>query len=374
MKILLTSNRIDLDIISLSVIIFAGYLSHPDFIFLYKNIGINESGITYILKSIPIIIFVIFLYRRNDILDKKFYIHYIFAFIYAVFDFNGSTNIDDFFSKFPSFIWKFSSIVIVIVSTINLSEKYKNHKWGIVPYLFIISGIILSIINFFEENFNINYFMIIGISMFLTRNFFYSIITLLIFLIYLFIIENRTGILLIILSFLCLMPMLRKLLSKFVAICFVFFLTFLFIVVEADNWFGNSILTGRASVWNYWYSILIDDILYLLFGLGAKSDIFYNAVIYGELLLGINYLGQFHSSLIATLVNGGLVLILVTFSYLIFLLKELDSSFFSSIIFYSNLGMISLNGNYDLFYPNIYGLIFLIALLIDKYNKKFEAK
>ncbi|MFW8744909.1 hypothetical protein, partial [Mesorhizobium japonicum] len=194
---------------------------------------------------------------------------------------------------------------------------------------------------------------------------FYLTICFFIFLSYFFS-ENRTGVAVVILSALSqskLMLGLDGLVSRLGALGLAFLLTLFYANHEAINLFNNSFLSGRGAIWNYWINIIQSDPIFLLFGVRYTGAIYDSYVAVGVHQLAPLLAYQFHSAFIATLVQGGLMCLLLFLCFILYMFLG-SKGIGSSIFYYPILVVISLNGVNDFFYPNVYGLIFLVSILL----------
>lgn len=315
----------------------------------------------YFLKSIPILLFY---YLSNKIVgEKKFIPTFLFAIFYSIFEFNGVYGVDKLIFIIPSFF----SIFSLIFMSYFFAEKnnVQQNFLAITKVALLSTGIFILAINIFDKQLYINIYLYLGLLISIPRSFIVNLFFFFSSFAWAFLSGNRTIILIIILNALIYISRGRFFSNgRFLAIFLYLFICAanLFIVIEANAWFTNSILSGRAGIWNYWLDILNSNISYTFLGIGFRSDDYVNFSLIGDRLNSIGYFSQLHSGFIATLVRGGWLLLFLNLVYFLYLLRNTVFDNHKCYIAYSLVIFMTINTSFDYFYPTLLGLIFLFTI------------
>ena len=351
----------------LCVIMLATFLLDYKFV---SKIGALEQYYVYILKAIPFFLFPLCLLSfRKSISTIEIFLILGFWFPYSFFGFFQTFSIDIYSEYFLSASWYFisSSIITMVV----LRFKKPDELFKLMVSFMIFSGAVFFALQILTENgsnrfFDLPLILVIGILIFLRRHLIlYLIICFVIFMSYFFS-ENRTGIVvaaLCVISQTKLLHVLDGLASKLGALGLVLLLTLFYAEYEAIDLFSNSFLSGRGAIWSYWINILQSDPLFLLSGVRFTGAIYDSYVAVGSYQLAPILAYQFHSAFVATLVHGGLLCLLLSLCFILYMFLG-SKGIGSSVFYYPLLPILSLNGVNDFFYPNVYGLTFLISILM----------
>lgn len=319
----------------------------------------------YILRLVPILLF-IYVYTHNfsDVCDNKNIIILYFSIIYSLFEFNGVNNFENIFQCGASFFLIFSLMMLsnLLATKIDFSHEFMP----IARIALLYTGIFIWIVNIFDGNFSLNLYLYLGLlisvphSILANSGFFLCCFN------WSYFTHNRTLALISIINLLIYLffnKILRTGFYLFIFIILMGIITILFVIYEGNNWFTDSILTGRAGIWKFWLEGLSGNVLHTFFGVGFKSDDYINFSQIALRINGIDYYNQLHSSFIGTLVRGGWILIFLSLGYLFYLLRDSIFDINKCYISYSLVIFMSLNISFDYIYPNIWGLMLLFTIL-----------
>ncbi len=330
-------------------------------------IGKYSDKIIYyinILRVVPILLFTfLYIYNFRNIYNKNKLILF-FSIIYSLFEFNGINNFENIFRNGASFYLIFSLIMLS-----NLLATEIDFSCGFVPVARIVLlyvGIFIFMINIFDGNFSLNLYLYLGLllsiphSIVANSGFFLCCFN------WSYFTQNRTLALISLINlliYLFIYKILRKGFYLFIFINIIGVITILFVIYEGNNWFTDSILSGRAGIWKFWLEGLSGDVIHMLFGIGFRSDDYINFSQIAFQINGIDYFNQLHSSFIGTLVRGGWILVFMSMGYLFYLLRDSIFDIHKCYISYSLIIFMSLNISFDYIYPNIWGLMLLFTIL-----------
>lgn len=292
-----------------------------------------------------------------------------FWFLYSFFGFFQTFSIDTYSKHFLSACWCFVSCSIITIAILELDGP--EEIFNLMARFMIYSGAAFFVLQALTENganrfFDFPLTLVIGVLIFLRRYLvLYLMICFIVFMSYFFS-ENRTGIAAVVLCVLSqtkFMSTLDGLFSKLGALGLVFLLTIFYADHESIDLFNNSFLSGRGAIWSYWINIIQSDPLFFLFGVKYTGFIYDSHVAVGNHQLAPLLAYQFHSGFIATLVQGGVLCLLLSLCFILYMFLGSKGTG-ASVFFYPLLAVISLNGVNDFFYPSVYGLTFLISILM----------
>ncbi len=351
----------------LRMIMLATFLLDYKFV---SKIGAFEQYYVYTLKAIAFFLFPLCLFSfRKSMSTTEIFLIVGFWFLYSFFGFFQTFSIDIYSKYFFSVSWYFvtSSIITMVILRLEKPVELSN----LMVRFMVFAGAVFFALQIFTEKESNRFFdfpliLVIGVLIFLRHHLIlYLMMCFVIFMAYFFS-ENRTG---IVVTVLCavsqtkLMYVLDGLASKLGALGLALLLTLFYADREAIDLFNNSFLSGRGAIWNYWINILQSDPLFLLSGVRFTGGIYDSYVTVGNYQLAPLLAYQFHSAFIATLVNGGLLSLLLSLGFILYMFLG-SKGINSSVFYYPLLVILTLNGVNDFFYPNVYGLIFLISILM----------
>lgn len=319
----------------------------------------------YTLRLVPIILFTFLcIYNFGDVYNNKNIIILSFSIIYALFEFNGANNFENIFQYGASFYLIFSLMMLsnLLAAKINFSHDFIP----IARITFLYTGIIIFIINIFDGKISLNLYLYLFLLISLPHSIWAKSGLFLCSFIWAYFTQNRTLALISLSNlfiYLFIFKILRKGFYLIVFINIIAIITILCMIYEGGNWFTNSLSTGRAGIWRFWFESLSGDVIYTLFGVGFRSDDYVNFSEIAYQINGMNYFNQLHSSFIGTLVRGGWSLVFLSLWYLFYLLRDSIFNIYKCYISYSLIIFMSLNVSFDYFYPNIWGLMLLFTFL-----------
>lgn len=340
-----------------------------DFIHRLMN---DHVAYVFFLKVIPILLLCyVFLFDFTSIKKEKFIYPFLFAIIYSIFEFNGVNNIEQFNKLIPSFFSILSLVFLVYFW--GGRDRIQCSFLTITRIVFLTPGIIVLAINIIDGGFNINIYLYLGLLIAIPRSYIISHIFFFASFFWAFFSGNRT-ILLIVICNVVIYFFHRKFFSYarlFLPFLFIIAITsYLFVLIEADNWFTHAILSGRAGIWNYWLDILNGNLRYTLIGIGLRSDDYVNFSLIGDHVNSIGYFSQLHSAFIATLVRGGWLLLFINLAYITYLLRKSNLDIDRSYVAFSLAIFLSLNMSFDYFYPSVFGSMLLFSIVGERRKER----
>lgn len=347
-------------------IILSSIFQLPEISAIVKNFGLHDNYWIYIFRLFSILSSI---YLINKYKSKLFYIkryNLLFALYYSIIDIYSFSDIN--YLLIFSIIWKLSAIISFMIIANFFLNKY--FYWNAIGWILVITGIIITggyDLSFSNVIYNLNIFLILGILILLNKNNTILFLLLVPIILCLYVSSNRTLIAIIIISFFIIYLLNFKYLEDLKIINFTVIICLMIgipiiILIEGNTWFAYSIFTGRAEIWLYWIDFIHQDFFRYIFGVKINSPEFLTAVYVGNSSLGYDFTDQFHSGFISLFVKGGITLFLL---FIIFIIKELkinNLNIFNVLTFVAIILFLSLNTNFDFFYPNLYGFLLIAGL------------
>lgn len=325
----------------------------------------------YFLKAIPILLlFFVFLDNYKAIIQEKFIWPFMFALCYSLFEFNGIHDLNKLLVTAPSFF----SIFALIFLTYYFGKNNIQYSFVLIARVVLLYiGFLVLAINIFDGKFNLNFYLYLGLLISIPPSFFLNLAFFLTSFFWSYFLGNRTLAVIVLFNLLIYIFNCRILRNGKLLLLFIFLIIIIakiFILTEANNWFTDSVLSGRAGIWDYWLDVLNHNIRYFLLGIGLRSEeyIFFTSI--GNSINSINYFGQFHSGFIATLVRGGWLLVFINLLYINYLLQKTNFDIYSMYITYSIIIFVTFNMSFDYLYPNIFGLMLVFFMIRSQHKEE----
>lgn len=360
-------NNLSVSGLYLSILMFLIFLLDPIVASKFQSV---DYYYVYALKSVSFLLFLLCMIKTIKSMPVVATLLILFFwFLYSFSGFFQTLSINAYMTYLLSASWYLVCCSIVTILVLGYDEP---EELGYLTAKFMLySGSIFYVLQIvYEEAFNkfLDFplpFIIGALILYRKNLFLYSILCAIIFLFY-YLSENRTGILVLILCIISqskLALVLDRSAIKLgflgLAIC----LTLFYANIESNDLFNNSQLSGRGAIWSYWVDVIQSDLRYLLFGVKYSGVIYDSHVLVGNYQLSPLLAYQFHSAFIAVLVQGGVLILIFSLCFLLYMLAG-SKGVGTSVFYYPVLAVLMLNGVNDFFYPNIYGVVFLISVLM----------
>lgn len=358
-----------IDVLGLSTILLCTILQLPAFTTHLEIYFTNELiPAVYVIRILPIIFLLyILIFKWDEYAYRREVLYSIPILIYALFDLNGATSFSELLDLVARACYTFSLLWVGALTASRVGST--PCIWEKIGYVLVFAGCLqllaemMTIDRFVAQP---NIFLLIG-ALLCARSCLVKLGIVVIWSALAWYDENRTfvgiGLLVGYLSMLDSSIFFRRE-SKFVTLIFIGAMTFFAALYDGEQWWTESLLTGRSMIWKYWLDYLFVDPLDFLLGIGIGSKQFAAAVQFGVRQEGFSLINQFHNGYIAMSVRGGLLLVLffVAFSYL--LIQRSSENKEAALLFYSIITLGSLNGVSEYFSPNAFGLLLICSLVI----------
>jgi hypothetical protein len=338
----------------------------------------NLLGFNYFVWIIRGLICIISIKKITNLLRTDSYSIKLFYVLFAYF-ISSYMNVETFRDLFFGIIRSLYYSIVIILTVNILKEKFNDKKISLTLGLWLI---VFGLIEFFFQiilertacSYDCNIWAgtpgYVPLGLILINRYLRSKIltTIIISLIIIYIIDiNRSLVVALIISMIISHDKLNFAKRRSIALSLIV-ITIIYTIMSAyterNAEMIGSFNTGRGLIWWFWLENLLSGIGNLIFGFGFVGGMkFLNLSDYGNMINGTDWINQFHSAFIATIVNGGIIKLLLFMAALRLVFNNILLSTSSAIIFYYSLTMMSLNSMVSYFEPELNQYLFLIGII-----------